>query len=55
LKIYFLVKVVIDRTRHLATVKTPAETEFRTEIVLRDVPVGESPYSLLQQVNAAQA
>jgi hypothetical protein len=41
---------VIDRTRRLATVKIPDR-----EIVLRDVPVGESPFSLLQQVNAALA
>jgi hypothetical protein len=41
---------VIDRARRLATVKTKDR-----EIVLRDVPVGESPYNLLQQVNAALA
>ncbi|MCC6147214.1 MAG: hypothetical protein IT308_06555 [Anaerolineaceae bacterium] len=44
------VTVVIDRARCLATVKTQDR-----EIVLRDVPVGESPYSLLQQVNAVLA
>ena len=44
------VTAVIDRARRLATVKTPDR-----EIVLRDVPVSESPYSLLQQVNAAPA
>ena len=44
------VTAVIDRARRLATVKTPDR-----EIVLRDVPVGESPYNLLQQVNAALA
>ena len=36
--------------RRLATVKTKVR-----EIVLRDVPAGESPYNLLQQVNAALA
>lgn len=41
----------VDRlARRLATVKTSDR-----EIVLRDVPVGESPYNLLQQVNAALA
>jgi hypothetical protein len=44
------VTAVIDRARRLATVRTPDR-----EIVLRDVPVGESPYNLLQQVNAALA
>lgn len=44
------VTAVIDRARRLATVKVPDR-----EIVLRDVPVGESPYNLLQQVNAALA
>ena len=44
------VTAVIDRVRRLATVKTSDR-----EIVLRDVPVGESPYNLLQQVNAALA
>jgi hypothetical protein len=44
------VTAVIDRARRLATVKAPDR-----EIVLRDVPVGENPYSLLQQVNAALA
>jgi hypothetical protein len=44
------VTAVIDRARRLATVKTKDR-----EIVLRDVPVGESPYNLLQQVNAALA
>jgi hypothetical protein len=44
------VTAVIDRARRLATVKTPDR-----EIVLRDVSVGESPYNLLQQVNAALA
>lgn len=44
------VTAVIDRARRLATVKTPDR-----EIVLREVPVGESPYNLLQQVNAALA
>jgi hypothetical protein len=44
------VTAVIDRARLLAIVKTPDR-----EIVLRDVPVGESPYNLLQQVNAALA
>jgi hypothetical protein len=34
--------------RRPAIVKTPDR-----EIVLRDVPVGDSPYNLLQQVNAA--
>jgi hypothetical protein len=41
---------VIDRARRLATVKVPDR-----EIVLRDAPIGESPYKLLQQVNAALA
>jgi len=41
---------VIDRARRLATVK-PQDRE----IILRDVSVGESPYNLLQQVNAALA
>jgi hypothetical protein len=45
-----LVTAVIDRARRLATVKTSDR-----EIVLRDVPMGESPYNLLQQVNAALA
>lgn len=41
----------VDRlARRLATVKTSDR-----EIVLRDVPVGKSPYNLLQQVNAALA
>ncbi len=44
------VTAVIDRARRLATIKTPD-----CEIVLRDVPMGESPYNLLQQVNAALA
>ena len=44
------VTAVIDRARRLATVTTPDR-----EIVLRDVPVGESSYNLLQQVNAALA
>jgi len=44
------VTAVIDRARRLATVKTKDR-----EIVLRDVPAGESPYNLLQQVNAALA
>jgi hypothetical protein len=44
------VTAVIDRARRLATVQTPDR-----EIVLRYVPVGESPYNLLQQVNAALA
>jgi hypothetical protein len=44
------VTVVIDRARRLATVKVADQ-----EIVLRDVPVSENPYSLLQQVNAALA
>ncbi len=44
------VTAVIDRARRLATVKTKDR-----EIVLRDVPVGESHYNLLQQVNAALA
>lgn len=44
------VTAVIDRARRLATVKTSDR-----EIVLRDVPVGESPSNLLQQVNAALA
>jgi hypothetical protein len=44
------VTAVIDRARRLATVKTPD-----LEIVLRDVPVSESPYNLLQQVNVALA
>ncbi|GAP10012.1 hypothetical protein BECAL_01166 [Bellilinea caldifistulae] len=44
------VTAMIDRARRLATIKTPDH-----EIVLRDVPVGDSPYNLLQQVNAALA
>ena len=41
----------VDRlARRLATVKTKDR-----EIVLRDVPMGESPYNLLQQVNIALA
>ena len=44
------VTAVIDRARRLAMVKT-----HDREIVLRDVPVGESPYNMLQQVNAALA
>ncbi len=44
------VSAVIDRARRLATVKAADQ-----EIVLRDVPVGESPYNLLQQVNATLA
>ncbi len=44
------VTAVIDRARRLATVKITDR-----EIVLRDVPVGENPYSLLQQVNVALA
>jgi len=44
------VTAVIDRARRLATVKAPDR-----EIVLRDVPVGETPYNLLQQINAALA
>jgi hypothetical protein len=44
------VTAVIDRARRLATVKAPDR-----EIVLREVPVGESPYNLLQQVNATLA
>ncbi len=39
---------VFDRARRLA----PVEARNR-EIALHDAPVGESPYSLLQQVNAA--
>lgn len=42
------VTAMIDRAHRLATVKTQDR-----EIVLRDVQVGESPYNLLQQVNAA--
>ena len=42
------VTAVIDRARRLATVKASDR-----EIVLRDVPVAESPYNLLQQINAA--
>ena len=41
---------VIDRARRLATVKVPDR-----EIVLSDVPAGESLYNLLQQVNTALA
>jgi hypothetical protein len=44
------VTAVIDRARRLATVKTSDR-----EIVLRDVPVCESPYNLLQQVKVALA
>lgn len=44
------VTAVIDRARRLATVKTKDR-----EIVLRDVSMGESPYNLLQQVNAVLA
>jgi len=44
------VTAIIDRARRLATVKTKDR-----EIVLRDVPAGESPYNLLQQINAALA
>jgi len=44
------VTAVIDQAHRLAMVKTKDR-----EIVLRDVPVGESPYNLLQQVNAALA
>jgi hypothetical protein len=44
------VTAVIDRARRLATIKTKDR-----EIVLRDVPAGESPYNLLQQINAALA
>jgi len=44
------VTAVIDQARRLATVKTKDR-----EIVLRDAPVGEGPYNLLQQVNAALA
>jgi hypothetical protein len=44
------VTAMIDQARRLATVITSDR-----EIVLRDVPVGESPYGLLQQVNAALA
>lgn len=44
------VTAVIDRARRLATVKTKDR-----EIVLRDVPVSDSPYNLLQQVNVALA
>lgn len=44
------VTAVIDRARRLATVKAKDR-----EVVLRDVPMGESPYNLLQQVNAALA
>jgi hypothetical protein len=44
------VTAVIDRARRLATVKAPDR-----EIVLRDAPVSESPYNLLQQINAALA
>lgn len=44
------VTAVIDLARRLATVKTKDR-----EIVLRDVLVGDSPYNLLQQVNAALA
>ena len=45
-----LVTAMIDRARRLATVKV-----LDREIVLRDVPVGESPYNLLQQINATLA
>jgi hypothetical protein len=44
------VTAVIDQAARLVTVKTPDH-----EIILRDVPVGKSPYSLLQQVNTALA
>lgn len=44
------VNVVIDRARRLATIKTK-----NREIVLRDVSLGESSYSLLQQINTALA
>lgn len=44
------VTAVIDRARRLATVKTPDR-----EIVLREVPVSESPYNLIHQINAALA
>ena len=44
------VSAVIDRASRLATVKTQDR-----EIVLNDVSVGESPYNLLQQINAALA
>lgn len=44
------VTAIIDRARRLATVKTKDR-----EIVLRDVPASDSPYNLLQQVNAALA
>ncbi len=44
------VTAVINRARRLATVKFADH-----EIVLRDVPVGENPYSLLQRVNTALA
>jgi hypothetical protein len=44
------VTAVIDRARRLAIVRISDR-----EIVLRDVPVGESPYNLLQQVNTALA
>jgi hypothetical protein len=41
-------EAAIDWARRLAMIKTPDR-----EIVLRDVPVGERPYSLLQQANTA--
>jgi hypothetical protein len=44
------VTALIDRARRLATIKTKDR-----EIVLRDVSLGESSYSLLQQVNVALA
>lgn len=44
------VTAVIDRARRLATIKTKDR-----EIVLRDVSMGETPYNLLQQINAALA
>jgi hypothetical protein len=43
-------EAAINRARRLATVKATDR-----EIVLLDMPVDESPYSLLQQVNAALA
>ena len=44
------VTAVINRACRLATVKTDDR-----EIVLRDVSVGETPYNLVQQVNATLA
>ena len=42
--------ILEDQARRLAAVKTPDR-----EIVLRDVPMSESPYNLLQQINAILA